>query len=263
MVFDNKPATALTIVDLERLIVGQVREGQQVDYKQALPVARDPRANQEFRLDVAAFANADGGYLLYGVAEEDLLPTRLDGLAGIDPDRELERLKGLLLSDLAPRVPGVTMHALRLASGAWTLVVHVPRSWTRPHWVNRDRDWVRFVTRHAAGKSTLDHRQARDLFLGAAAVGERTRQFRAERVARILAGEMPALLDSGPKLVLHLVPFAAFEPTARVDVATLANYRGGIDPPHLLTTSCTHIARGPGRVLSRKGRAVRYAILRA
>lgn len=230
MMFDNKPATTLTVADLERLIPGEVREGQRIDYKQALPEARNPLAGQEFRLDVVAFANADGGYLVYGMAEEDLLPVRLDGLAGIDPDRELERLKGLLLSDIAPRVPGVTMHALALVTGAWALVVHVPRSWDRPHWVTRERDWVRFVTRHDAGKSTLDYRQARDLFLGAAGLADRVRQFRVERVARILAGEMPAPVGEGPKLVLHLVPFAAFEAGTRVAVAGLADYRADLNP---------------------------------
>ncbi len=231
MVFDNKPATAVTVADLEGLIVGEVREGQRIDYKRLLPAAGDQRAGQEFRLDVAAFANADGGYLVYGMVEEDLLPIRLDGLAGIDPDRELERLKGLLLSDVDPRVPGVTMHALALAGGPWVLVVHVPRSWVRPHWVARERDWVRFVARHGAGKSTLDYRQARDLFLGAAGLGDRVREFRAERVAQILAGEMPGPVRDGPKLVLHLVPFAAFDPGTRVDVAALDRYRDGVDPP--------------------------------
>ncbi len=240
MVFGNKPATALTVADLERLIRGEVREGQRIDYKQALPAARDPLAGQEFRLDVAAFANADGGYLVYGMIEEDLLPVRLAGLAGIDPDRELGRLGDLLLSDITPRVPGVTRHALALPSGAWALVVHVPRSWDRPHWVSRERDWVRFVARRDANKSTLDYRQARDLFLGAAGLAERVRQFRAERVARILAGEMPAPVGDGPKLVLHLVPFAAFEAGGRVAVADLAGYRAGLNPPGVTDWSHRH-----------------------
>ena len=46
-------------------------EGQRVDFKLTLPLARDPGAKTEFLKDVSAFANGGGGDLVYGVRDEN------------------------------------------------------------------------------------------------------------------------------------------------------------------------------------------------
>lgn len=48
MILDGKPASAIGAGDLERLTGGQAREGQRIDYDQALPdawVLREYRSN--------------------------------------------------------------------------------------------------------------------------------------------------------------------------------------------------------------------------
>lgn len=220
MIFDARLAGAITAADVQGLLDAQIPEGQHLDYKLTLPDRRNPQATEEFRLDVAAFANAEGGYLLYGVAESERRPTSFPGLPGLDAEGEVRRLHAVLASDLEPRIAGVTIAAVPLLGGAPVLVVHVPRSWQRPHWVRAHqlREWIRFVARRDADKVTLDYREARGLFLGTADLADRARQFRAERLARILAGETPVLLSPGPKIVLHLIPYVAFEGTTQLAV---------------------------------------------
>ncbi len=62
------------------------------------------------------------------------------------------------------------------------------------------------------------------------------KDFRDERLAKIIAGEMPAKLDEkAPKIVLHIIPFGAFEPGARFNIDPLMNAdkRGLIEPLRL------------------------------
>ena len=54
---------------LHQICEDRVREGQ-VDFKKELP-SKDERGKAEFLKDVCAFANADGGDLVYGVLDED------------------------------------------------------------------------------------------------------------------------------------------------------------------------------------------------
>ncbi len=48
------------------------------------------------------------------------------------------------------------------------------------------------------------------------------KDFRDERLAKIIAGEMPAKLDEkAPKIVLHVIPFGAFDPTMKFNMDSL------------------------------------------
>ncbi len=60
-VFD-RPVVELTEADLQSLVEREVSEGPYVDYKLEFPSNKDGR--KEAAKDVAAFANAYGGYLI-------------------------------------------------------------------------------------------------------------------------------------------------------------------------------------------------------
>ena len=56
----------------------------------------------------------------------------------------------------------------------------------------------------------MDVQEIRSAFALSEDLPERIRKFRDERVSRVLAGDTPVRLDAGPKIVLHVVPIAAF-----------------------------------------------------
>jgi len=70
------------------------------------------------------------------------------------------------------------------------------------------RNLSRFYSRTSAGKYQLDAHEIRAGFASSERAHDRARGFRAERIARILAGETPVPLGEGPKTVLHALPIA-------------------------------------------------------
>ena len=77
----------------------------------------------------------------------------------------------------------------------------------------------RFYSRTSAGKFQLDVHQIRAAFAQAEELPERLRNLRLDRVSRILGGESPTKIGNlSQVLVVHLIPYAAFDPSFRVDL---------------------------------------------
>src|SRR5947199_9814000 len=75
----NKPLELIEKSDIVALVANQVREGRTLDYKLALPTnSSDDR--KEFLSDIASFANAIGGDILFGIADRRTADGRKTGL---------------------------------------------------------------------------------------------------------------------------------------------------------------------------------------
>ncbi|MGH9552810.1 MAG: hypothetical protein ACRD3W_25750, partial [Terriglobales bacterium] len=140
-----------------------------------------------------------------------------------------------------PRIQGNAARALTLDSGRTAIIMHIPRSWSAPHMAMNTSDWGRFYSRNSAGKYLLDIGEIRSSFLRSATVGERTRAFRAERLAKIVAGETPRLLPEGAKIVLHLIPFGAFDPGANYPVTAPEQRNNFFASLHPIGTSAASV----------------------
>ena len=79
-------ALPTTLAEIDRLIRDAVQEDLHLDYKESPAIDQGKR--HEIAKDVSAFANSDGGILVYGVAEKNNLPIRKDG--GVDHIRYTE-----------------------------------------------------------------------------------------------------------------------------------------------------------------------------
>ncbi|MFQ6028259.1 MAG: helix-turn-helix domain-containing protein [Dehalococcoidia bacterium] len=223
----NKPLDEITEDDLQQLRVDQVPESKTIDYKEfQIEDTRD--AKTEFLADVSSFANASGGHLILGIKEDEGIPVEISGLQ-IDPDKEKLRLENLIRDGIEPRLPGVTIHAVSLSTSNYALVIHVPRSWAMPHRVIFNRH-AHFYSRHSAGKYKLDVPELRAAFTQSDTVYERIRNFRAERLSMIVADEAPLPLGGGTGLALHVIPFNAFDPSIRHDLAPLMASAGILRP---------------------------------
>lgn len=65
-----------SIDDLEKYIKLEIAESIHLDYKASPAMSKKKR--DEICKDVSSFANSDGGLLIYGILEENALPTALD-----------------------------------------------------------------------------------------------------------------------------------------------------------------------------------------
>ena len=228
MSLDSKPLDFVEEADLQALVDDQVPEGKYIDYKESLPSNSDSD-KKEFLADVSSFANAAGGHLIFGIEESSGLPSKLRGLHISDPDAEIRRLDNMMRDGIEPRIPSVSIRAVPLSTSRVAVVVRIPKSWASPHMVTF-KGHSRFYSRNSAGKYPLDVAELRAAFALSETTAERIRNFRADRLARIVSGETPVPLDRGAKIVLQIIPLSAFDPGARLDVNSLLRDVSRLEP---------------------------------
>jgi hypothetical protein len=207
---------AIAAEDIRSLVRNQVAESRTLDYKEELPGSSD-EAKKDFLADVSAFANASGGDIIYGVSERRNTAGETTGFPGqvkclqVNLDAEIRRLESMLQDGIEPRIPGLRIVAIDGFIEGSVLVIRIPKSWNSPHMVTF-KNWSRFFARNSAGKYQLD------------------RQLRSDRLAKIIADEMPVDLQARSKVVLHLLPVESLGLGALIDISTLSNRQLNVAP---------------------------------
>lgn len=239
MAIQDKLLADITEEDLRALITTQVAEQRTLDYKRDLP--GDLEGDKvELRADVSSFANAAGGHLIFGIEAKNGIPVNLCGVETDDADGKILRMENSILSGVKPRIQGLVTRAIPLSSGRLVIIMRIPRSWAAPHMITNQNNWGRFFSRNSAGKYMLDISEVHSAFIRSGSVADRIRAFRADHLAKIVAGETPQLLPEGPKIVLHLVPFAAFDPGASFPVTAPEQRNNIYSSIHPIGTASTH-----------------------
>jgi hypothetical protein len=101
------------------------------------------------------------------------------------------------------------------------LLVRIPQSFARPHMISF-QDWSRFYSHNNSGKYLLDVGEVRSAFAHSETIPERIRRFRQDRLAQIIAGEIPVPLEAIDfTLALHLFPLASLDSTKHIDFTKL------------------------------------------
>ena len=192
-----------------------VPEGVLVDYKRDA-YGRADADIREFLKDISSFANTAGGHLIVGMDETGGIPTAIKALTG-NADHELQRLESIARDGLEPRIAGLRMRAVPV-SGGYVIVVRVPKSWQPPHRISA-RGLNRIYGRNSGGAYEYSVEELRVVFTASASALDRIRAFRAERLAKIDAGEaIVPLINNNGRLVIHLVPLSAFGVGNQIDL---------------------------------------------
>lgn len=189
--------------DLQELVDNQIPESKTIDYKESVTGNSDSD-KKEFLADVSSFANAAGGYLIYGMRENSGIASELCGLENINADAEIRRLENIIRDGIKPRIPGVSLWAIPLRTSRDAIIIRIPMSWASPHMVTFKND-SKFYSRNSAGKYQLDVSELRAAFVLSETTTERIRDFRIERLSKIIAGETPVLLNETAKIILHII----------------------------------------------------------
>ena len=219
------PFDEIDLATLIGLVEDETMEDRQLDYKEELNLSnRDEK--REFLKDVTAFANSSGGHLIYGMKEGDDekegLPVEVCGFTPFsNVDQLISTMQNLIRDGVEKSLHGYRIKPLKTESGQDIIVMYVPSSVSKPHWVSL-YGLRKFYIRHETTSSPLDFDGLQQLFTLSETAAERIRDFRAERIGAILAGETPVVLESGPKIVLHVVPFSAGYVQQRVDLSRLS-----------------------------------------
>ena len=231
-----KQELATTVqADLELMISAAVQEGQRLDFKQEYPTQWNDKAKHSLAADAVAFANSSGGVIVYGIEQglsAEALKINPQPILSIDD----ERLKlHSFLSDLVePSLPGVETHAVPVnVNGVkgYVVLVRVPQSWVGPH---RSKMGNNFLIRDGVKNKPLDVPEIRSQFLNSENRAQKLRNFRTERLSKVLVGDTPFKLITGAVLVVHVVPIQAIHGQVAPDIVQYNGLRRGIP---VITTS--------------------------
>lgn len=220
-----KRAADLTFTDIEQLALDKVAESRTLEFKQAVAGASD-EAKKEFLADVSAFANANGGDLVYGVAEDAGTAESVPGLELPDPDAEKRRLGDLIRSGLEPKLVNFDIEWLPSGGSKGVMVVRVPRSWSMPHRVTL-RGHDKFYMRNSTGKHPMNVDELRSAFNLSQTVFDRLERFRGERLNKIASDQGSIAVPKGAKVVFHVLPLISFAESLDIRVG---DYTGVILP---------------------------------
>jgi hypothetical protein len=216
--------------DLQELVSNSVLEHKTLEYKLTLP-GNTNSEKKEFLADVSSFANAAGGDLVYGVLQDSGtgFPKELRGLDVQNIDQEILRLDSMIRSGINPRIPTVRIQSISLSNSKTVLIVRVQKSWISPHQVTL-QSHDKFYSRSTNGKYELDVTELRIAFNLSGTSVERIRSFRQDRISRIFANETPVPFKEGAKIILHLIPITAFDPSQQLDVQEIASHQQELMP---------------------------------
>ena len=226
----SKSINEISIQDFQDLINNGVTEGKTIEYKQELHLIND-NDKKEFLYDVSAFANASGGDLIFGIIEdrETGIPKEVKGISISNYDEEVRKIESLIRDGIAPRLTGIEIRKYDVADSKLILLIRIPKGWNAPHQVTF-RGVDKFYTRSANGKYKLDVLELRNAFLFSETIVQTIRSFREDRIMKIIANEGPVNLKANAKIMVQLVPLAAFQSNVRYDLKEIANHTVGLRP---------------------------------
>jgi hypothetical protein len=210
------PLNQITEQNVLDLIEAKAAETHVIEYK------RDTYGNaykdySEFLADVSSLANTSGGDLIIGIDAPNGIPDKPTPFSN-NFDDEILRLENIARGGLQPRI-SLSSRAIPTQGGHF-LILRVARSYNPPHRIIRENS-NRFWARSSAGKYEPNVDELRNLFMLAPRIADRTRDFRIGRLARIAAGDAPVTLMYPDALVLHVVPFSAFDRDPDLPMAEL------------------------------------------
>lgn len=205
----------IAVADLEQLITGQVSEGRTLEYKREISSAAE---SKEVRLlaAVSSFANTSGGDLLIGVEAIDGVASELCGVEVGSLDKEILKLEQIVRDGIDPRMPKVEFRPIHLSGNRYVWLIRVPASWIAPHRVRRNS---KFYARNSAGRYELDVSELRLAFSMTETIAGRIRDFRTDRIAKIIGGLTPVPLVGEGSMVVHVVPIQSFMTRTSIDIA--------------------------------------------
>jgi hypothetical protein len=223
----------ISISDIQELITNSVAENKTLEYKQELKIAAVPSSDdekKEFLADVSAFANTEGGDIIYGISEKNSIPKDIIGIEIIKTDELSRKIDNLIRDGLQPRIAH-QIKILPISGNKYILLLHMEKSWNRPHRVILGGSTA-FYARNSKGKYLLDTFELRDMFNISNTLITKINSFKNERILFILDGNAPVPISQKGNVILHFIPFDAFNPMRQENIKMLQEKSGNLGLLH-------------------------------
>lgn len=190
------------------------RENEFIDYKDNFSFLAmnkdDPRrvkSQAEFRSDVCSFANALGGFLVYGLSEDQGMAQKVTGININDGNTdhfELERRNNL--NCIQPKMPPVKFGFIRLSSGKYVVVIFVQHDSFAPYIHRENEIDYRIAKRIGNGKHSMDYPEIKQMFNQSISLEESMFDYRKRRVNYYREQEDTSDLRYSRFAMIHIIP---------------------------------------------------------
>ena len=198
--------------DLKTLINNpDFRENEYVDYKQSFAFLEMPKGKErnekiaEFKSDVCAFANTEGGYLIVGISDVDGCASALTGVDIENVDKfELDRRNNLM--SIQPRMPYIKFHFVKLENGKYIVIIYIKHDNFAPYTHIEDEKNYKIYKRIGNKKQIMSYSELKNMFVQSISFDKEIYNYRIERINYYRSQEDDERNTFSQFLMLHIMP---------------------------------------------------------
>lgn len=201
--------------DLQELIDNpDYRENEYLDYKAAFAFLEMDKKNPErqgkiveFRNDVCAFANAGGGYLIYGISDVKGMAKEIVGIEipNNNTDKfELERKNNL--APIMPKMPSLQFGYIPLENGRFVVVIQIHRDDFTPYLhLENEMNYMAYK-RVGNGKTPIGYVELKNMFNQSLSIENEIQAYRQRRIAYYRSQEDTEDKRYSQFMLVHVIP---------------------------------------------------------
>jgi hypothetical protein len=227
MLFFGKQLSKISIKDIHLLIENGNIENKELEFKKELSLQSDSE-KKEFLADISAFLNSSGGYIIFGLDEENGRAKEIIGIHTENIDALKNRIDNIIRDGLEPMNSYINIKEILLKENEYVIIIEIPKSWYFPVMVTY-QNTSRFYGRNSSGKFQLDYQEIKQRFIQSDTAVKRIRDFRLERINKIFTNDSPIIAEFSPAIVLHCIPISSFttllENQLKIDNEEFKNFR--------------------------------------
>ena len=204
-----------TLKDIENLIEMGVMENDKIEYKSIWKEKGDneeveKKRRSELIKDVCAFANAEGGVIVYGVKESKNETPEISDFKINNFDEISRRIIDIIREQTDPPLVGITPCLIRTLDGNGIIVLNILKAMILPHRSKLDQKYYIRTNNKVTEMTTA---MLSDKILGFN-YSERVENFIEDRWKKINENKVDLFqqhsLEQGSVICMHLVPIADF-----------------------------------------------------
>lgn len=148
----------ITLSEVQAVVSAKESESLHLEFKASEALIKGKV--DEISKDVSAFANSDGGLIIYGIVENNHCADRIDEGLSNSKTNYKEWIENKLQSNVSPRLQGVRITEIAIGGDRFIYAVSVPASDRGPH---QDRHTHRYYKRHNFKCDPMEDYEIRDV----------------------------------------------------------------------------------------------------